>query len=634
MSPNSAKPTPPPRTSGGPWRPVLGALAALALGAAACSGGSDDPFADGAATANTGIDPECTVVDTAVSSEKIDLLTRLADDFNDTGAEVDETCVGVRVRSKASGAAATALAEGWDPEVDGGPSPVIWSPASSAWGEVLNQRLADAGEEPLAAEDPTPFMLTPLVIAMPQPMAEALGWPETPIGWSDVLALARDPEGWASVGHPEWGPFRLGKTNPNFSTSGLSALIAQTYAATGSTEPLTLEDLARAEVQQFGSDIESAVVHYGDITMTFLDNWFRADQRGTALTYASAVAVEEKSVIDYNRGNPDGVLEPGEEERPPRIPLVSIYPTEGTLYSDNPLYVLDAEWVDDDERAGAELFTEFVSTPGNQEKVLESGFRPGNPEVALGAPIDADNGVDPDQPQTLLDVPDGPVLLGLLDAWATQRKTARVLMLLDVSGSMGDPADPGDPTAGTKLDLAVQAVRDGLEEFKAEDLVGLRIFTTDLPPAGGDDGAGNGSYRDLSPIEAVAGNRERLSSEVAGLIPLNGTPLYDVVGESHSQMVTGYDPSLINAVVVLTDGVNDDGDPSDDQASFDALIESVTTTSNGENATPVRIFTIAYGTDADVGALQEISEASNATAYTASDATTIGEVFTAVVSNF
>ena len=29
-----------------------------------------------------------------------------------------------------------------------------------------------------------------------------------------------------------------------------------------------------------------------------------------------------------------------------------------------------------------------------------------------------------------------------------------------------------------------------------------------------------------------------------------------------------------------------------------------------------------------------MSEASNATAYTASDATTIGEVFTAVVSNF
>ncbi|MCO5317246.1 MAG: substrate-binding and VWA domain-containing protein [Microthrixaceae bacterium] len=610
-------------------------LCAAAAIAAACGGGDDDPFAGGGATGNTGIDPDCVVVDAAVSSEKIDLLTQLAEDFNASGAEVDGTCVGVRVRSKASGAAATALAEGWDDQADGGPAPVLWSPASSAWGEVLNQRLVDSGQSPMAAEDPTPFMLTPLVIAMPQPMAEALGWPDTPVGWSEILTLARDPQGWASVGHPEWGPFRLGKTNPNFSTSGLSALIAQNYAATGGSDELTLEDLSRPEVQQFGADIESAVVHYGDITMTFLDNWFRADQRGTALTYASAVAVEEKSVIDYNRGNPDGVLEPGEEERPPRIPLVAIYPTEGTLYSDNPLYVLDGDWVDADEKAGAELFTEYVSEPENQEKVLEFGFRPGNPEVALGPPIDVANGVDPDQPQTLLDVPDGPVLVALLDAWAQQRKTARVLMVLDVSGSMGELADPGNPDAGSKLDLAVRAVREGLEEFKSDDLVGLRIFTTDL--GGSSDATSSdttSSYEDLSPIERVGDNRERLSSQVSTLIPLNGTPLYEVVGDSHAQMVDDYDPAMINAVVVLTDGMNDDGDPADDDSQLASLIEELNRTSDGENATPVRVFTIAYGTDADVGALEQMSEASNATAYTASDATTIGEVFTAVVSNF
>ena len=66
-------------------------------------------------------------------------------------------------------------------------------------------------------------MLTPLVIAMPKPMADALGYPETPIGWADIARLATSDEGWAAYGHPEWGAFKLGKTNPNFSTSGLSA---------------------------------------------------------------------------------------------------------------------------------------------------------------------------------------------------------------------------------------------------------------------------------------------------------------------------------------------------------------------------------------------------------------------------
>src|SRR5690606_22284245 len=133
-------------------------------------------------------------------------------------------------------------------------------------------------------DDSTPFMLTPLVIAMPKPMADALGYPATPVGWADIARLATDPAGWGAYGHPEWGPFRLGKTTPNFSTSGLSALIAQTYAAANKTTGLSAEDLANPAVVQFSKDIESSVVHYGDITMTFLNNWFRADRQGTSLT--------------------------------------------------------------------------------------------------------------------------------------------------------------------------------------------------------------------------------------------------------------------------------------------------------------------------------------------------------------
>ena len=104
---------------------------------------------------------------------------------------------------------------------------------------------------------------------------------------------------------------------------------------------------------EFASNVESAVVHYGDITMTFLNNWFATDVRGTSLTYASAVAVEEKSVIDYNLGNPDGVLAGRRDGPRPRVPLVAIYPSEGTLFSDNPFIVLDAEWVTAEQKAAA-----------------------------------------------------------------------------------------------------------------------------------------------------------------------------------------------------------------------------------------------------------------------------------------
>ncbi len=601
-------------------RIATGALVAACLLVAACSSATND--SDGDASDLGDADPgECATIDMAVSSEKIALLTELANDFNGTdAAELTDGCAFVRPYNKSSGAAATLLPEGWpDPEVNGA-RPVIWSPAASSWGAIVNER---AGRE--MATGGTPFMLTPLVIAMPKPMADALGYPATPVGFADIVALANDPEGWAAYGHPEWGPFRLGKTNPNFSTSGLNFTTAQYYAATGKTRGLTTEDLARPDVAEFAASVESAVVHYGDITMTFLNNWFRADARGTALTYASAVAVEEKSIIDYNAGNPDGELSPGEEPRVPKVPLVAVYPSEGTLFSDNPFFVVDAEWVSPEQKEGAALFEAFVQLPENQAKVLEFGFRPGNPQVPVGAPIVAANGVDPSQPQAELEVPEPAVLTAILDTWAEQRKTARVLLVIDVSGSMGDPASD-DGT--TKLELAQQAAMASLDEFKDDDLVGLWIFSTELGPQADQD------YLELLPVARFGDQREQMRSRINDLFPTNGTPLYDVTSAAYETMKTTYEADKINAVVLLTDGVNDDGTLSDDADQLEELIASLRSGSEGGSAQPVRIFTISYGEGADKATLKRIAEATNAALYDASNPLTIEQVFTAVVSNF
>ena len=604
------------------WFRMLALLLGSALLAAACVPSFESSDGEDADPEVVLEDPgDCIVVDAAVSSEKADLMRDLAQTFNGSDqARVGDRCVFVRPASVASGLATTLLSTGWD-EAAEGPRPVIWSPASSAWGAILNQRLADQGQ-PEIAPPGTPFMVTPLVIAMPKPMADAIGYPDTPIGFTDILAMARDKEGWATFGHPEWGQFRLGKTNPNFSTSGLSALLAQYYAATGKIADLSLEDLNNPEVEKFSRGVESAVVHYGDTTLTFLNNWYRTDERGTSLTYVSAAAVEEKSVIDYNRGDPDGVLEAGEEPVPPKIPLVAIYPKEGTLFSDSPFFILDAEWVSDEQREAAQLFTDFVQQPENQERVLEFGFRPGNTEVAVGAPITAEFGVDPDQPQTLLEVPEPPVMVAALDKWAQQRKSARVLLVMDVSGSMGDPAANG--TRDTKLDLAKSAAIEALDQFKEQDEVGLRIFSTDLQPEEPMD------YIDLVPIGPIGEQRERIASSIRSLIPTAGTPLYTVAQDSYDLMRDNFAPERINAVVLLTDGVNEDPRNPD----LDGLLNSLRSSNEGQATRPVRIFPIAYGEEADIGVLRRIAEATNASAYDASDPASISKVFTAVISNF
>ena len=355
-------------------------------------------------------------------------------------------------------------------------------------------------------------MLTPLVIAMPEPMAEALGWPEESIGFADLQTLANNPEGWSAVGAPEWGPFRIGKTNPNFSTSGLNFTIAEYYAATGKTADLTIEDLSRPAAVEFATDIESSVVHYGDITMTFLNNWFAADARGTSLTYASAVAVEEKSVIDYNRGDPDGVLAPGEELRPPRVPLVAIYPEEGTLYSDNPFIILNTDWVDADERAAAEQFEDVRAAarePGAGARLRVPAEQPRR------RPRRPDHDGQRRRPDAAASGARGASsrrLVAILDSWAELRKEARVLLVLDVSGSMGEFAGADNET---KLDLAKAAALSALDQFKDTDEVGLWVFSTDL-------GGEHPNWREAVPVGPMADNRDDLAAPIERQIPVQG----------------------------------------------------------------------------------------------------------------
>jgi Ca-activated chloride channel homolog len=192
--------------------------------------------------------------------------------------------------------------------------------------------------------------------------------------------------------------------------------------------------------------------------------------------------------------------------------------------------------------------------------------------------------------------------------------------VVDVSGSMAELA--GDERE-TKLDLAVQAAITALEQFRDDDEVGLRIFSTGLGPDGQAD------YLDLVPVAPIGDNRDELVRRLEGLFPVGGTPLYTVTQDSFDEMREAADPEKINAVVLLTDGRNEDPRNSDLEGLLNGLTEGL----EGQQS-PVRIFPIAYGRDADPAVLRRIAEATDAAAYDSSDPRSIDRVFTAVISNF
>ena len=113
--------------------------------------------------------------------------------------------------------------------------------------------------------------------------------------------------------------------------------------------------------------------------------------RKGGLGYASAVAMEEATLLDFN---------PPSAANLPK--LVAIYPKEGTFFSDSPFIVLDGDWVTPEQREGAQAFQQFLAKEITPEVAARGGFRPADLEAEPVAPITPANGVDPKQPERVL----------------------------------------------------------------------------------------------------------------------------------------------------------------------------------------------------------------------------------------
>jgi Ca-activated chloride channel family protein len=539
--------------------------------------------------------PGCVPLVVWASFEKSDLLGSIAERYEQTRPSEDLRCVDIKVVRKASGDAENALS--LDAFESGSEPPDVWSPAATTWVDLLEQHRTDRGLPTRIPAARSSILRSPLVIAMPQPMAEALGWPTRQISWKEIFELAQDPRGWASRGHPEWGPFKLGKTNPHFSTSGLHALVA-TYRMAGGA----IDD---RNVIAFMKGVESSVVHYGSTVSAFLKNLADEDDRGDALSYVSAIAIEEKQVLDYNDGNPE--FRQDGKRLVPNVKLVGVSPLEGSIWADHPYVVLDAPWVSDQKRRAAARFLDHLKSDIIQDEFKASGFRGARGET--GPVISGSKELDGTKPSTVLSPLDSRTLARVQATWKDIRKNARVLFIVDVSGSMGDRI--GLATA-SKLDLAKQALTAALGDFAQNDEVGLWTL------------AGN-ERRELVGVGAIRDQKAQLQTEIEGLRPSGtGRGLYATVTSAVTSMRQRFDRERINAVIVLTDGRNDD--PTN--ADLSGLVRLL-------RAQPrVNVFTIAYGAGADGDALGSIALASDGVAYEAVDPRVIGRVILEAVSNF
>jgi Ca-activated chloride channel homolog len=552
--------------------------------------------------------PFCVPLTVAASNEKSALLLVLADEYEKGRPVVNGRCVDVQVFKVRSGEAEAALARGWDPLSDGSPEPDVWSPAAITWVTLLEFHRQAAGL-PTGVPPARPSIIqSPLVIAMPRPMAQALGWPEKEIGWADIFELAQDPKSWARYGHPEWDPFKLGKTSPLSSTSGLHALIATHYAGGGKGDGSAPEPRTLA----FMKTVESSVVHYGDAVATYLNDLLASDRRGQAEQYVSAIAIEEKQVWDYNHGNPNSDV-PAPRGVVPVVPLVAIYPREGTLIANHPYVVLTT---DDAKRRAADDFLAYLQGSEVQARFQSVGLRgyKGDP----GPEITKENYLDPTKPGSEFRLPVPAVIADIQASWKTIRKSARVLLVIDVGSSMGERAPN---SSKTKLDVAKEAASAALDGFAAADEVGLWSFSS---AAGAE-----APYHEVVAPGPIAQQKATLRHEIEALQPQGQRKaLYTTLEAAVASMRARYDSARINAVVVLTDGGNDD------PAGNNSLTSLQRTLIAQPNDRFVRVFTVGFGNKADLGTLEDIALAGRGGAYSDKDPRAIDKILVRVISNF
>ncbi|MFX1280289.1 MAG: substrate-binding domain-containing protein [Promethearchaeota archaeon] len=278
-------------------------------------------------------------------------------------------------------------------------TPTIWSPASSIWMPLLNSKWADLtknNEEIVNISAAVKIIYSPIVIAT----WEAFNQTHNIKGFSDIHNLVLNPN----------VNIRMAHTDPRLSNSGFMSVIMALSAASGiPSENLTMLDLTNSSNQQWLREFESSAITYGTST-GFLARYMK-NEGPSALNIA---LLYENLIRDISSTSAGGKV-------------IAIYPEEGTLYSDHPFCILNADWINEYQREVANAFLAFLQKTETVESALEYGFRPINSSIPLDPKVFnyETNGIALNLNIPELKTPsDEEVLLKIPDLWLLCKATA------------------------------------------------------------------------------------------------------------------------------------------------------------------------------------------------------------------
>jgi hypothetical protein len=448
--------------------------------------------------------------------------------------------------------------------------PDVWVADSSTWLDRIRTVSSD-----LVPPQTTSIAQSPVVLAMPAPVAKTLGWPNAKLTWSALLQKM-------STG----GGLKTGIVEPGEDASGLSGLLALRTAA-AAAGPGAQEATVAA--------LRTLAVGRSTLRDDLLGRFPRTASPAALASGLSAAPLPEQAVVQYN-------------SRQPPVPLAAVYLDPAPAALDYPYVVMPG--IEPEIAGAARGLLNALSGSAYRDLLAQHGLR--GPDGIAGTGLALGPGAPPG-PLKPAAAADPNLIQQTLSTWAAVTQPGRILAVLDVSGSMLEPV----PTAPglNREQVTVRAAQGGLRLFDDAWAVGLWVFSTKMD--------GNVPYKELVPLGPLASQRAQLVGALGGVQPKRDgdTGLYDTLLGAYKTVQQGWDPGRVNSVVIMTDGQND----NPGGMSLDQLIGELQKVVNPRQ--PVQVIAIGIGTEVSRPELTRITQATGGGVFIATDPAKIGEIF-------
>ena len=427
-------------------------------------------------------------------------------------------------------------------------TPQVWVPDSSLWaGQMTRWSVRPVGS----------LGTSPVVLAGNATTIARLGWRDSTPSWPEALT-------------PDRRLVAPAMTDDSASLLALLAL-ARTLGGGDKAEQAVV-GLVLAAARTPAPDVDAAAA------------LARSDSRTAPVMLTSQHVVTVLNAGQNNRNETQLVT-----VAPRGLPAVLDYPVLRVGRSDEDPVVA----------AGADLVAAALTSPDAVQVTRPAGF---------GAPSRA---VAPTTPQGLAAAKAAAAQIGgFVSQVRAQAVPSRLLILMDVSGSMGLRVRPGLSRGRLASSAALSAGR----LLPDDSTIGLWKFA-------GRQAQGR-SYAEVAPIDELGAVRDGeshrvvVNRELAKLprqLSSGGTALYEATLEAVNAVRQSYDPAANNAVVVFTDGANE----FPDGITLEQFQQAVRTDAKAHPDRPITLVLIGIGPSADMKSLQAMAAPVGGRAYKA-----------------